>query len=106
MPTTKNKTEPLVLVVDTWRTRGDVQRYFKFCGFRVAEAQNGVEAIDKAKRLKPDLILMDLSMPVVDGGRPRARLKADSSTKGFRWLPSRGTRWPAIPKAQSAGCDV
>ena len=80
---TKNKSEPLVLVVDDFADAREMYgEYLKFCGFRVAEAQNGVEAIDKAKRLKPDLILMDLSMPVVDGWEATRRLKADSSTKG------------------------
>ncbi len=102
MPT-KNKNEPLVLVVDDFADAREMYgEYLKFCGFRVAEAQNGVEAIDKAKRLKPDLILMDLSMPVVDGWEATRRLKADASTKGIPVVALTGTRWPAIPKAPGA----
>ena len=57
----KSKDEPLVLVVDDFADAREMYgEYLKFCGFRVAEAQNGVEAIEKAKKLKPDLILMDL----------------------------------------------
>ena len=101
MPT-KNKNEPLVLVVDDFADAREMYgEYLKFCGFRVAEAQNGVEAIDKAKRLKPDLILMDLSMPLIDGWEATRRLKAD------------GTGHPRVADGHACGhserkrgCDV
>ena len=107
MPT-KNKSEPLVLVVDDFADAREMYgEYLKFCGFRVAEAQNGVEAIDKAKRLKPDLILMDLSMPVVDGWEATRRLKADSSTKGIPVVALTGHAMAGHSEsAKSAGCDV
>ena len=105
---TKNKSEPLVLVVDDFADAREMYgEYLKFCGFRVAEAQNGVEAIDKAKRLKPDLILMDLSMPVVDGWEATRRLKADSSTKGIPVVALTGHAMAGHSEsAKSAGCDV
>ena len=107
MPT-KNKNEPLVLVVDDFADAREMYgEYLKFCGFRVAEAQNGVEAIDKAKRLKPDLILMDLSMPVVDGWEATRRLKADASTKGIPVVALTGHAMAGHSEsAKSAGCDV
>ena len=105
---TKNKSEPLVLVVDDFADAREMYgEYLKFCGFRVAEAQNGVEAIDKAKRLKPDLILMDLSMPVVDGWEATRRLKADASTKGIPVVALTGHAMAGHSEsAKSAGCDV
>ncbi len=107
MPT-KNKNEPLVLVVDDFADAREMYgEYLKFCGFRVAEAQNGVEAIDKAKRLKPDLILMDLSMPVVDGWEATRRLKADSATKAIPVVALTGHAMAGHSEsAKSAGCDV
>jgi CheY-like chemotaxis protein len=107
MPT-KHKNEPLVLVVDDFADAREMYgEYLKFCGFRVAEAQNGVEAIDKAKRLKPDLILMDLSMPVVDGWEATRRLKADASTKGIPVVALTGHAMTGHSEsAKSAGCDV
>src|SRR5438105_15309703 len=78
----KSKDEPLVLVVDDFVDAREMYgEYLKFCGFRVAEAANGVEAIESAKKLKPDLILMDLSMPLIDGWEATKRLKNDSATK-------------------------
>ena len=105
---TKNKNEPLVLVVDDFADAREMYgEYLKFCGFRVAEAQNGVEAIEKAKRLKPDLILMDLSMPVVDGWEATRRLKADASTKGIPVVALTGHAMAGHSEsAKSAGCDV
>jgi len=107
MPT-KNKNEPLVLVVDDFADAREMYgEYLKFCGFRVAEAQNGVEAIDKAKRLKPDLILMDLSMPVVDGWEATRRLKADAATKAIPVVALTGHAMAGHSEsAKSAGCDV
>jgi CheY-like chemotaxis protein len=103
---TKTRTNPGVVVDDFADAREMYGEYLKFCGFRVAEAQNGVEAIDKAKRLKPDLILMDLSMPVVDGWEATRRLKADASTKGIPVVALTGHAMAGHSESKSAGCDV
>jgi len=107
MPT-KAKQGPLVLVVDDFVDAREMYgEYLKFCGFRVAEAQNGVEAIEKARRLKPDLILMDLSMPVVDGWEATRRLKADTVTKKIPVVALTGHAMIGHSEsAQNAGCDV
>jgi CheY-like chemotaxis protein len=107
MPT-KSKQGPLVLVVDDFVDAREMYgEYLKFCGFRVAEAQNGVEAVEKAKRLKPDLILMDLSMPVVDGWEATRRLKADTVTKEIPVVALTGHAMIGHSEsAQNAGCDV
>src|SRR2546430_2241223 len=73
---------PLVLVVDDYQdAREMVAEYLAYTGFRVAEARNGAEAIEKAQSVSPDLILMDLSLPVMDGWEATRRLKADARTK-------------------------
>lgn len=46
-------------------------------------AENGKEAVDIAKKEMPDLILMDMQMPVMDGFQATEKLKADSATKGI-----------------------
>ena len=73
-----NDKPPLILVVDDYQDAREMYaEYLQFSGFRVAEAKNGNEAIDQAFALKPDLILMDIKMPKVDGCTATQRLKAD-----------------------------
>ena len=107
-PMSKSNPGPLVLVVDDFvDAREMYSEYLKFCGFRVAEAQNGVEAIEKATRLKPNLILMDLSMPIVDGWEATRRLKADARTKAIPVVALTGHAMAGHSEsAKSAGCDV
>jgi two-component system cell cycle response regulator DivK len=102
------KDEPLVLVVDDFADAREMYgEYLKFCGFRVAEAQNGVEAIEKAKKLKPDLILMDLSMPLIDGWEATRQLKADRATKDIPVVALTGHAMAGhSDSAKNAGCDV
>lgn len=57
--------------------------YLEHHGFRSTEAGDGQSAIDQAKREKPDLILMDATMPLLDGWEAARLLKADAETKGI-----------------------
>ncbi|MFT5207895.1 MAG: CheY-like chemotaxis protein [Candidatus Omnitrophota bacterium] len=50
-------------------------------GYEVVIAENGQEGLDKARELKPDLILMDLSMPFIRGDELCRRIKADPATQ-------------------------
>jgi two-component system, OmpR family, alkaline phosphatase synthesis response regulator PhoP len=52
-------------------------------GFEVITANNGELAIEKAKQEKPDLIVLDIMMPVVDGYETCRRLKRESETKNI-----------------------
>jgi two-component system alkaline phosphatase synthesis response regulator PhoP len=52
-------------------------------GYEVITANNGELAIEKAKQEKPDLIVLDIMMPVLDGYEVCRRLKRDSETKGI-----------------------
>src|SRR5438876_3879542 len=71
-----------VLVVDDADNgREMLVEYLAFRGFQVAEARHGAEAVEVARRVHPTVILMDLSMPVVDGWEATRQLKADPLTK-------------------------
>ncbi len=73
---------PLVLVVeDDADARDMYQILLDGSGFRVASASNGLDGIDRARTLHPQLILMDLSLPAVDGLEASRRLKAEPSTR-------------------------
>lgn len=72
----------LILIVDDVADNRDVYAQFlSFKGFKVALAGNGQEALDKASQLRPDLIVMDLTMPVMNGWEATRRLKGNISTK-------------------------
>ena len=69
---------PLVLVVDDVAHGREIfAEYLEFRGFRVATAEDGIEAMEKAFELRPDVILMDLSLPGIDGWEATRRLKKD-----------------------------
>ena len=59
--------ETVLLVEDTEDNRFMMRRLLEMAGYRVVEATNGEEAVRRAEADQPDLILMDLSLPVIDG---------------------------------------
>jgi two-component system, cell cycle response regulator DivK len=98
---------PLVLLVDDYAdNRAMYARYLVHAGFRVDEATNGVEALDKAGALQPDLIVMDLSLPVMDGWEATRRLKANPQTRRIPVLALTGHALGDHEReASAAGCD-
>jgi two-component system cell cycle response regulator DivK len=69
---------PLVLLVDDVADNVDMDaQYLKFEGYRVEVAIDGLSGIDKARQLVPAVIVMDLSMPLLDGWAATRALKAD-----------------------------
>lgn len=71
--------KPLILVVDDMADARDIcAEYLVFHEFRVETAADGSEAIQKALSLHPDLILMDLSMPTMDGWQATRWLKGNA----------------------------
>jgi len=97
-----------VLVVDDSAEIRELWRlWLTFWGFSVDEARNGHDAIQKATQSQPDLILMDLWMPVVDGVEAMRRLKADSRTSHVPVLAlSAQTHAPDSSTALAAGADA
>ena len=75
-------------------------------GYDVFLAMNGRDGVAAARLQKPDLILMDLTMPEMDGWLAAERLKADESTKS---IPLYALSAHALPgeriRALEAGCD-
>ena len=98
---------PLILVVDDYQDAREMYaEYLQFSGFRVAEARNGNEAVDQAFALRPDLILMDLSLPGKDGWEATRELKADDRTRHIPIVALTGHALAgASDGAKKAGCD-
>ncbi len=79
---TKKRNKPIILIVD------DVPRNIQVLGailnkkdYELAVAMNGQQALDTVAKIKPDLILLDVMMPVMDGHEVCRRLKENESTK-------------------------
>ena len=98
---------PLILVVDDYQDAREMYaEYLQYSGFRVAEARNGNEAVAQARSLKPDLILMDLSLPGMDGWEATRVLKADDATKHIPIVALTGHALAGASEgARKAGCD-
>jgi CheY-like chemotaxis protein len=74
----ENSIRPTVLIVDDYPdVRPLLRRWLEDFGCRVVEAADGREAVSVAKRERPELILMDLFMPEVDGFAAALRLRKD-----------------------------
>jgi len=100
--------QPLVLVVDDFQDNREMYaEYLTYCGFRVIEARNGKEAIEQAFAQSPNVIIMDLSLPVMDGWEATRRLKADGRTKAIPVIALTGHALQGHSKgALDAGCDA
>lgn len=73
---------PLILVVDDDEdARAIFGLTLRLAGFRTEEAENGAVALERAFALAPDAILLDQTMPVMDGCETARRLRADARTR-------------------------
>lgn len=98
--------EPLVLVVDDYADAREMYvEYLSISGFRVAEAGDGLEAVEKTKALKPAIVLMDLSLPTIDGVEATRRIKAEPSTASTPVIALTGhSEKEHTESARQAGC--
>ena len=105
----KSKTaRPRVLVVDDYPDAREMYgEYLEYSGYDVIQAANGVEALQRAVDEAPDIILMDLSLPVMDGWEATRRLKADTRTASIPVVALTGHALAGISEgARQAGCDA
>lgn len=98
---------PLILIVDDAPDARDMYGlYFEHRGFRVATARNGLEGVEKAVQLKPDVIVMDLAMPVMDGWEATRRIKTNAQTAHIPVVALTGrSMLRAAEQALLAGCN-
>ncbi len=101
------RTQPLVLLAEDFEDARELYRdYLEFSGFSVETASNGKDAIAQAIALQPDLILMDASMPVLDGWQATRELKANPVTQHIPVLALTAHAFDdARQQAKSVGCD-
>jgi len=98
--------EPTILIVeDTEDTREVVRRTLELNGFRVLEARNGLEAVEVAIRELPDLILMDMSLPVMDGCQATRVIRARPELASVPIIACTAhNQWEWRSKGILAGC--
>ena len=98
---------PLVASATRYPENCRYAAYLQFSGYRVAEATNGEEAIEKTLELLPDIILMDLALPKMDGWEATRRLKADEQTRHIPIVALTGHALAGHAEgARQAGCDA
>jgi two-component system cell cycle response regulator DivK len=105
--TTADKTWTVLVVDDFEDNRMMYAEFLRFSGFRVVEAANGIEAINVAIASMPDLVIMDLSLPLMDGWEATRRLKTEQSTRHIPVIALTGhTLDGYVEGARDAGCDA
>ena len=73
----------ILIVDDRWENRSVIVNLLEPLGFVMVEAENGQEALEKIKELPPDLIISDLSMPVVDGWEMLSQVRQSENLKNI-----------------------
>jgi CheY-like chemotaxis protein len=96
----------ILLVEDNEMNRDMLSRRLERRGYSVLIATDGEEGVSLARKEKPDLILMDMSLPVLDGWEATRRIKAEDET---RHIPVIALTAHAMTtdeqRAREAGCD-
>ncbi len=78
----KGDSRPTVLVVEDFEdNRFMMRRLLEMSGYRVVEAVNGNQAVESAATERPDIILMDLSLPQLDGLAATRRIRAQENAR-------------------------
>jgi two-component system cell cycle response regulator DivK len=101
-----SKAATILLVDDFADNRQMYAEFLTYSGFTVIEAADGAEAIAKAIECRPDVVIMDLSLPVIDGWEATRRLKSDPRTSRIPVIALTGhTLEGYLRSAREAGCD-
>jgi two-component system, cell cycle response regulator DivK len=96
----------LLLVEDNEEGREGLSRHLRRRGFEVLLAADGLQALEAARSAGPDLILMDMSLPILDGWEATRQLKADGATRGIPVIALTAHAMAGDrEKALEAGCD-
>ncbi len=96
----------ILLVEDNDDNRDLLRRRLERRKYQVVTAVDGADALEKARSERPDLILMDMQLPVLDGWEATRRLRADESTRPIPVLALTANAGTSDrEKALGAGCD-
>jgi CheY-like chemotaxis protein len=101
-----NTMSKILLVEDNEMNRDMLSRRLERRGFQVVLAVDGQQGVEMAQTEAPDLVLMDMSLPVLDGWEATRRLKADPETRGIPIIALTAHAMSSDrEKTIQAGCD-
>lgn len=96
----------ILLVEDIEMNRDMLSRRLERRGYTVLCALDGQQGLDMTRKERPDLVLMDMSLPVLDGWEATRRIKADPELKGIPIIALTAHAMSVDEqKAREAGCD-
>jgi CheY-like chemotaxis protein len=96
----------ILLVEDNDLSRDMLSRRLSRRGYEVLVAVDGAQAVETTRAERPDVVLMDLSLPVIDGWEATRRIKADPETRGIPVIALTAHAMASDEaKARAAGCD-
>jgi len=96
----------ILLVEDNEMNRDMLSRRLERKGYQILIAVDGQEGVDKARNERPDLILMDMSLPLIDGWEATRQLKGADDTKGIPIIALTAHAMAEDEqRARDAGCD-
>ena len=97
----------LLIVDDDEDTRALYAEYLACAGFTIIETDNGSDAVVRARQLLPDLVILDLTLPIVDGWAVSRELRSDARTHGIPVIALTGHARDDSPRgAGDATCDL
>ncbi len=97
----------ILIVEDTSEQRDLMAMYLEMNGYHVEVANDGLQGLSEARKLKPDLILLDLGMPKMDGYQMIEELRSDEKLKAIPIIVI--SAWTAAThrdRARAAGADI
>jgi two-component system cell cycle response regulator DivK len=106
MPDRQSALRKILIAEDTSDIRALIAFQLRMLGYSVSEAVHGEDAVTIARQTQPDLILMDLNMPIMSGFEATRLIRGDANLRftkivGFSALPTTEVREAAL----AAGCD-
>lgn len=96
----------ILLVEDNLATVDVMRQELEFLGYDVTVAKNGIEAVEMASSELPDLIVMDIRMPKMDGFQAASRIRRNPKTQAIPILAATAKALPGDrEKCLQSGCD-
>jgi CheY-like chemotaxis protein len=95
----------ILVVEDTPDTRELIRLLLELKGYRVLEAENGLDGVEMARRARPDAILMDMSLPIIDGCQATKLIREEPGLSAVPIIACTAyNQWAWRGKAILAGC--